>query len=93
MEFSADTVIVMARTLKAEGEAETRVRLGVPKQRNGGPGELTLCFNGSRWVEDTGGREAARKALAATSGVKKVRGNAAADKRAGEDSDAKGYDV
>lgn len=84
VEFSADTVIVMARTLKAEGEAETRVRLGVPKQRNGGPGELTLCFNGSRWAEDTG-REAARKALAATSGVKKVRGNAAADKRAGDE--------
>ena len=89
VEFSADTVIVMARTLKAEGEAETRVRLGVPKQRNGGPGELTLCFNGSRWVEDTNARDAARKALAATKpndGAKaKPRGNAMADKRAGDD--------
>ena len=89
VEFSADTVLVMARTQRAEGEAETRVRLGVPKQRNGGPGALTLCFNGSRWVEDTNARDAARKALAATKpndGAKaKPRGNAMADKRAGDD--------
>ncbi len=94
VEFSADTVIVMARTRKVDGETFTRVRVGVPKQRNGGPGELTLCFNGSRWFADEW-REAAKAKLEAGDNAEKPnkppkpkqtgRGSTTADKRAGDD--------
>ena len=91
VEFSADSVIVMARTPKVEGEALTRLRMGVPKNRNGPPCELTLCFNGSRWFDDNEeSRNKAKRTLeeAPPKQTKQTKkGTAAADKRAGGNDD------
>jgi len=87
VEFSADSVIVMARTSKVEGEKETRVRVGVPKHRNGPAGETTLLFNGSRWADDDEREKKARALLARPSIVatrpKAKGGSKGADKAAG----------
>lgn len=83
VEFSADTVLVMAETREVAGEKYKRVRVGVAKQRNGGPGELTLCFNGSRWFDDDG-REAARKVLEAGDNADKADKEAERKRKAAE---------
>lgn len=89
VEFSADTVLVMAETRTVEGEKFKRVRVGVAKQRNGGPGELTLCFNGSRWFDDDG-REAARKRLEAGDSADKADKEAERKRKADERKAASG---
>lgn len=52
IEFGADSVTVLAETEPDEAPCGRRFRVGVPKVRNGGAGELTLLFDGARWRED-----------------------------------------
>ena len=100
IEYSAESLTVLARVGPGPGKT-TRVRVGVPKTRYGASGRhTTLLFNGSRWLDDPETSEKADAAAAALSAAEKKaaekkrkadekkakpKGNAAADKRAGDD--------
>lgn len=95
IEYSAHSLLVLARVDKTEDGKATRFRVGVPKTRYGESGEATtLLFNGSRWLDDNDTTAKTKAAAASVSAAeekakkapKKSKGNVPdGDKRAGED--------
>jgi len=88
IEFGADSVTVIAETDRSSTSRGRRFRVGVAKMRNGTPGELTLCFNGTRWLEDLDGPVEATTRSQVKAKPLKLVGSLGAERAAGDESGA-----